>query len=95
MDSGRGFLLYMKLSVTGNETELIKKYREKHEEFPHQSTLDQFFDQEQFEAYRELGVHVAEGMFAKPYWEGPPRAGSKVHAWFRLMATNLLPPETA
>jgi hypothetical protein len=30
---------------------------------PHQTTLDQFFDQEQFEAYRQLGVHVAEALF--------------------------------
>ena len=60
---GVGLLLYIKLSVTGNESELIKRYRINNPDFPHQTTLDQFFDQEQFEAYRELGVHAAEGLF--------------------------------
>ncbi len=37
-----GLLLYIKLSVTENETELLKRCRIDHSEFPHQSTLDQF-----------------------------------------------------
>ena len=49
----------MKLSVTGNELEMVKRYRDTHPDFPHQTTLDQFFDEEQFEVYRQLGVHVA------------------------------------
>ena len=53
----RGLLLYLKLSVTGNELETIRRYRILHPDFPHQTTLDQFFDEEQFEAYRQLGVH--------------------------------------
>jgi hypothetical protein len=28
-------------------------------DFPHHSTGDQFFDEEQFEAYRALGYHMA------------------------------------
>jgi len=60
-----GLLLYIKLSVTGNESELIRRYRKTHPAFPHQTTLDQFFDEEQFEAYRQLGVHVAEGLFSR------------------------------
>ena len=63
---GVGLLLYIKLSVTGNESELIKRYWINNPEFPHQTTLDQFFDQEQFEAYRQLGVHAAEGLFCRP-----------------------------
>ena len=58
-----GLLLYLKLSMTGNEPELLKRYRITHPEFPHQSTLDQFFDEEQFEAYHQLGVHIADGLF--------------------------------
>lgn len=63
-----GLMLYLKLSVTGDETELLKRYRLLHPDFPHQSTADQFYDEEQFEAYRQLGVHVAEGAFAPPSW---------------------------
>jgi hypothetical protein len=47
---GQGLILYLKLSITGNELETIKRYRLVHPDFPHQTTLDQFFDEEQFEA---------------------------------------------
>jgi hypothetical protein len=92
MEAGTGFLLYIKLSVTGNESEVIKRYRINHREFPHQTTLDQFFDQEQFEAYRQLGVHAAEGLFQPPFWPVNGATG-KVPAWFRNLAENLLQPE--
>ena len=65
-----GLLLYLKLSVTGNEPELIKRYRTNHPDFPHQTTLDQFFDEEQFEAYHQLGVHIADGLFSRALMSG-------------------------
>ncbi len=37
----------------------VENYNRKHADFPHQSTVDQFFDPEQFGAYRALGEHVA------------------------------------
>lgn len=89
--AGIGLLLYTKLSVTGNETELIKRYRITHPEFPHQSTLDQFFDQEQFEAYRQLGVHVADGLFSPTLMNKSKPA--TIRAWFEQLARNLLKPE--
>lgn len=87
-----GLLLYLKLSITGNESELIKRYRIICPDFPHQTTLDQFFGEEQFEAYRQLGVHVAEGLFSRVLMNGidPPR---DVADWFRRLAGNLLEPE--
>lgn len=87
---GIGLLLYLKLSVTGNESELVKRYRINHLEFPHQTTLDQFFDQEQFEAYRQLGVHVAEGLFLDALMDRKKPA--TVSAWFEQLARNLLEP---
>ncbi len=89
--AGIGLLLYLKLSITGNETEVIKRYRVTHPEFPHQSTLDQFFDQEQFEAYRELGVHVAQGVFSPTLLQGSTDPTS-VSDWFRRLAQSLLVP---
>jgi hypothetical protein len=86
-----GLLLYLKLSVTGNEPELIKRYRLNHPEFPHQTTLDQFFDEEQFEAYRELGVHIADGLFSRALTNGNTSPAT-VAQWFRQLATNLLKP---
>jgi hypothetical protein len=90
-DGSVGLLLYMKLSVTGNEPELIRRYRIIHPEFPHQSTLDQFFDEEQFEAYRELGVHVCDGLFSRALMNGKTDPKS-VPEWFRQLAANMLEP---
>lgn len=85
-----GLLLYLKLSVTGDESELIRRYRTVHPEFPHQTTLDQFFDQEQFEAYRSLGAHAAGTLFRDALMDGK-KVGS-VPEWFRQLARNLLEP---
>ena len=56
---GKGTLLYLKTSMTGDEPEDVHNYRRQSPEFPHQSTGDQFFDESQFESYRKLGHHVA------------------------------------
>jgi hypothetical protein len=37
-------------------------YRREHPEFPDQSTADQFFDEKQFDSYRELGYVTADHM---------------------------------
>ncbi|MBI2927660.1 MAG: patatin-like phospholipase family protein [Verrucomicrobia bacterium] len=57
-----GHLLYLKSSMTGDENEWIREYRRAHPDFPHQPTSDQFFDEPQFEAYRSLGYHIADGL---------------------------------
>jgi len=54
-----GKLLYIKTSLTGDEPGDVLEYRLRHHVFPHQSTLDQFFDESQFESYRALGQHIA------------------------------------
>jgi len=87
-----GLILYIKLSVTGNESELIRRYRTLHSDFPNQTTLDQFFDEEQFEAYRQLGVHVTEGLFSRVLLKGNSNPAT-VSQWFRQLAENLLEPE--
>jgi hypothetical protein len=86
-----GLLLYVKLSATGNEEELIKRYRLNNPDFPHQSTLDQFFDEEQFEAYRQLGAHVMDGLFSKGITSNTTPAD--IPAWFKVLARNLLEPQ--
>lgn len=97
-EDGLGFFLYLKLSVTGNEPELIRAYREAHPAFPHEPTSDQFFSEHQFEAYRSLGVHVAEMLFKDALMRLPAHANlhrppdvSGVHDWFTRLATNLVP----
>lgn len=58
-----GLLLYLKSSVSGNEGKPIESYREREPEFPHQSTADLAYDEQQFEAYRSLGEHIVVDTF--------------------------------
>ena len=58
-----GRLIYIKLSMTGDENPYIADYAAHHPSFPHESTADQFFDEDQFEAYRALGFHAARRLF--------------------------------
>ena len=39
------------------------KYAKANIKFPHESTSDQFFSEQQFENYRELGSHTVEQIF--------------------------------
>jgi hypothetical protein len=61
-----GLLIYLKPSLTGNEPADVTEYSNGHEEFPHEPTADQFFDESQFESYRALGFHIAEKVFTRP-----------------------------
>uniref|UniRef100_UPI0013D130E7 hypothetical protein n=1 Tax=Escherichia coli TaxID=562 RepID=UPI0013D130E7 len=58
-----GYLVYLKLSLTGNEGEFIRRFKFDEPAFPHHSTTNQFFTEVQFEAYRTLGEHVGDKMF--------------------------------
>ena len=62
--NSRGWLLYLKTSLTGDEPADVLEYRSQYPEFPHQSTGDQFFAESQFESYRRLGYHVCRSAFA-------------------------------
>lgn len=50
-----GWLLYTRPTFYENEPRDILNYAESNDEFPHQSTGDQMYDEKQFEAYRGLG----------------------------------------
>ncbi len=60
-NGGVGILLYVKSSVTGDENDYIRDYNRRYQAFPHESTGDQFFSEEQFEVYRALGFHAIDG----------------------------------
>ncbi|MEP6935762.1 MAG: hypothetical protein ABI988_17785, partial [Nitrospirota bacterium] len=42
----------------------ILQYHAQHTEFPQETTLDQFFDEAQWESYRKLGTHIGDQLFA-------------------------------
>jgi hypothetical protein len=54
----RGVLVYIKASLSGDENDYVMAYKAAHATFPHETTLDQFFSEEQFEVYRALGEHI-------------------------------------
>jgi hypothetical protein len=54
----KGYLLYIKSSLSGDENDYIRDYARRHPQFPHETTGDQFFSEEQFEVYRALAFHA-------------------------------------
>jgi hypothetical protein len=53
-----GWLLYLKAAYYGTEPPDIYEYARANPQFPHESTVDQFFSESQFESYRMLGLHA-------------------------------------
>jgi hypothetical protein len=58
-----GLLLYIKSSLTGDENDYVIEYKRRNPSFPHETTADQLFTEEQFEAYRNLGFHAVNSAF--------------------------------
>lgn len=63
-DGTRGKLLYVKPTLTGDEPVDVTQYHANHPDFPHETTADQFFDEEQWESYRALGEHIGTALFS-------------------------------
>lgn len=61
-DNSRGILVYLKLAMIDGLPTDVYSYKGLFPAFPHESTADQFFDEKQFEAYRELGYNVTRRM---------------------------------
>lgn len=59
-DGTEGTLLLLKPAITGQEAADVRHYAAVNPAFPQQTTADQFFDEAQFESYRQLGLHIAE-----------------------------------
>lgn len=77
-----GVLIYLKASMTGAEDSAVLQYKASHPAFPHESTGDQFYSEDQFESYRRLGREVATMAFGT----APPLTGGKT---FVAMATEM------
>ena len=58
-----GELLYLKASLTRDDPPDVLEYHSNNDDFPHQSTADQWFDESQFESYRRLGESIARAAF--------------------------------
>lgn len=94
-DGPEGRIVYLKSALTGDENDLILNYKRKYPSFPHETTTDQFFAEEQFEAYRALGFHAMHRFLegeddAAGLAAGATKAGRKaeIDGWF----PEALPP---
>ena len=65
-DNREGTLVYLKSTLIQAASFKVKGYKAQNPAFPDQSTADQFFDDVQFEAYRELGFEIADSMINDP-----------------------------
>ena len=50
--------------MCGNEPPDVAAYQAVNQDFPHQSTANQFFNESQTESYRMLGLHTVAEMCA-------------------------------
>lgn len=68
----KSLIVYLKPTLLGDEPPDIASYHGSHPDFPQQATADQFFDEAQWESYRNLGQLIAERVFPRglaPYRE--------------------------
>lgn len=62
-DEQDGILIYIKSSLpmsTESRATDVLYYAALNNQFPHESTMDQWFSEEQFEAYRQIGYLIGE-----------------------------------
>jgi hypothetical protein len=65
-------LLYLKLAVPAGAPWDVLSYQDIHPAFPAASTLQQLYDDQEFEAYRALGQHCATELARAVSAAGPP-----------------------
>jgi hypothetical protein len=70
-DGTVGKIIVLKSALTKDLPVDVVRYASTHVAFPNESTADQFFDERQFEAYREAGYAAAAGMIRERHKELP------------------------
>lgn len=90
----KGYLIYLKPSMTGDEPQDVLEYQRRIPEFPHQSTADQWFGESQFESYRKLGIHVAHKTFAR-YRDDDTKSIGSLQQLFERLYHYWYPPSMA
>ena len=78
-DQPSGRIIYFKTTMIAGLSPDIYAYKSVNRAFPDESTGDQFFDEAQFEAYRELGYHLGWQWLddnRQAQWWKPPMSSS-------------------
>lgn len=87
----KGYLIYLKPSLTGDEGQDLVEFSQRIPEFPHQTTADQWFDESQFESYRKLGMHIGEEAFSR-YQDEDTKPLADLGQLFRRLRGYWCPP---
>jgi hypothetical protein len=58
--AAEGYLIYLKPSLTLDEDNDLLRHFNDYRPFPHDPTMQQLFDQDKVESYRQLGFHIGE-----------------------------------
>jgi hypothetical protein len=82
-DAPDGTVLYLKATLSGDESIDVLNFAQSDEGFPHDPTSDQFFDEARFESYRALGFHTVMSV------AGTCPVGTGVPELCRAAATGL------
>lgn len=81
-ESTHGCLILIKTTIPkGLSNAHVHAYKLTHKDFPDETTIDQFFDEEQFEAYRALGFEIGQKVMKD-------RELSKLAGWLSTTRTR-------
>lgn len=84
-----GILVYVKPLLKDDEPVDVRHYAETHDSFPHQPTSDQWFDEAQFESYRQLGLVTGREVFGRYLWQVDGEPAGDNDAWVEAVARRL------
>lgn len=65
----QAWVVVLKPRVRSDSAADVVQYAKTHPTFPQETTLDQFFDEAQWESYRKLAYDNATSLLSKPVWD--------------------------
>jgi len=86
VDGTFGTLVLIKPRLTGDGPVDLIRYKAANAEFPQQTTIDQFFDEAQWESYYHLGRLIGQAIFSTP-------AQARDDEWYPARMTTLFSHE--
>jgi hypothetical protein len=78
-----GVLIYIKPACYGYEPRDVYEYYKRSALFPHESTVNQFFTESQFESYRMLGVYTMQQLCGDEKLEGFKQFRRKIERYLK------------
>ena len=79
-----GVIVWVKPAVTATDSADVRQYKLENPNFPHQTTVDQWYDEAQFESYRKLAYDsVADAL--RPCVQPGPLSVAQIQAFFKSL----------